>query len=84
MDDLSFNFYPNICKMLKMRYFALFFIAALVLRPSYALPVNSNGQCDDEQYGCGLNGGGPCIPLEWACDNVKDCANGRVSALIIV
>lgn len=63
--------------MTKMRNFASFFIVALAFRIAYALPTGSNGDCKEDEYYCGPDERA-CVPLEWACDNVKDCTNGKV------
>jgi hypothetical protein len=35
--------------------------------------------CSDEEFFC-QDPQRKCIPLEWVCDNVKDCSNGKVPA----
>uniref|UniRef100_A0A914CAR2 EGF-like domain-containing protein n=1 Tax=Acrobeloides nanus TaxID=290746 RepID=A0A914CAR2_9BILA len=54
------------------------FIFLAIIYVAYALPTQIS-KCSDAEYFCGESNGG-CIPLEWVCDNVKDCSNGKDEA----
>lgn len=62
-------------KMLKSKIVnSMALVCALVLLPSIVFSCT-----DEDQFTCKTTGN--CIPLEWVCDNVKDCSHGEVNGL---
>lgn len=61
-----------------MNSYTLFFFGAALLIAVLAYP--SGEICDpDHEFHCGSHDREGCLPIEWVCDNVKDCDHGKVS-----